>query len=350
MKGFKKYRSLGISGLLLFTLLFASPAFAEEALAGEAEVFQVLFPTDTERVFDFIMDPQELIAQTDAAAYGGLTFEEGATLFFRRQEEGAKVDYSSVSDALVITNMGSSDVELTVTAGISRESLGALAMTDDCEFTDDTKASLYLALTDGEHVAPISGEEGAVIRTTLAGVDEGDGAGREYRFWLVGAVNRNGDWSETGGANPKVTVTWSAAPVEKEGPEADPEEEEEALPLESDGESRETSGSEEDSEKIETSGPEETSDEEGSPGTDAVPKETGVTGMDPGETEMPGTETSPKETGATGVDPEETEMPETEEPPKEAEISGTDEEPRKAELSGTEELPKGTEIIPAEIN
>lgn len=186
---------------------------------AEGDIFQVIFPSDTDHVFDFIMDPQKLISQTDAAAYGGSVFEEEATLFFRRRDGEVPEDYSSSSDALVITNAGTAEVDLTVTASISME---GITLTDDREFTDDPNASLYLALTDGKDTVPI-GEEGAAIHTALKG---------EYRFWLTGAVNENGDWSAVEGAVPKVTVTWNVTSNEEEKPEEDSSPDESNAPAE----------------------------------------------------------------------------------------------------------------------
>lgn len=213
-KGRKRCAWFGLLGLITAGGIFAAPASADVAQAGE-DVFQVLFPANTDHVFDFIMDPQELICRTNAAAYGGLTFEEGATLFFRRHDGGAEEDYSSSSDALVITNMGTEDVDIVLTASVSPDSLEKISMTDDETFADDTETSLYLALTDGEHTIAIDREAGAVIHTTLEGVFGEGGAYREYRFWLMSAVNGNGDWSEVKEVVPKVTVTWSVATGEE---------------------------------------------------------------------------------------------------------------------------------------
>lgn len=201
----------------------SQPDSTEAGTEQEAKrgIFQVIFPSDTEHVFDFIMDPQKLISQTDAAAYEGGVFEEDATLFFRRRDGGVPEDYSSSSDALVITNAGTADVDLTVTASISMDSMEGIALTGDREFTDDTGASLYLALTDGEHTAAIDEKEGASICTALKGASAESGTVSEYRFWLTGAVNENGDWSAVESAVPKVTVTWNVTPHEPEQPEED---------------------------------------------------------------------------------------------------------------------------------
>lgn len=240
----KRYIVSGLSGMLASMSLFMLAGSMGSVMAGEAgsegtessmekgeddNAFQVILPTDTEHVFDFIMDPQKLISQTNAAAYGGSTFEENGTLFFRHTDEDASADYSSSSDALVIANAGTTDIDIILTARISLDETEGIIMTDDHDFTDDTQASLYLALTDGEHTVAIDSEEGASITTMLSGVSGEDGTCSEYRFWLTGAVNEKGDWSEVTGAVPKVTVTWCVAPC-KAGTSENTVSEEDYLP------------------------------------------------------------------------------------------------------------------------
>ncbi len=171
-------------------------------------VFQVILPVGTDDVFDFIMDPQQLITKTEAAAYEGSRFEEGATLFFRHSDKSAEETYSSSSDALTIINKGGAPVEVELTASVVPDSLGGIVMTDDRDFIDDTDPSLYLALTDGDQTVAIDEEYGASICVTVDGVSDGDEKGSSYSFRLTGAVNGNGDWSELTDAAPKVIVTW----------------------------------------------------------------------------------------------------------------------------------------------
>ncbi len=225
----KKKERLGrMFGLIVCMSLFMTTGSMGEVQASgtdpsglDSRVFQVIFPGDTEHIFDFIMDPQKLISQTDAAAYGGSVFEEDATLFFRRMDGKVAEDYSSSSDALVITNVGTEDVDIVLTASISWDSAEGIQMADDPGFPEDMDASLYLALTDGEQTEAIVGEEGASIHTTLKGVSEENGMHQEYRFWLTGAVNENGDWSQAEGAVPKVTVTWDVTSCKAEGTKAE---------------------------------------------------------------------------------------------------------------------------------
>lgn len=39
-------------------------------------------PTNTNGIFDFILDPESLINSTNAVAHGGKVFEENSTVFF----------------------------------------------------------------------------------------------------------------------------------------------------------------------------------------------------------------------------------------------------------------------------
>lgn len=170
------------------------------------QVFQVILPTNTDHIFDFIMDPQELISKTEAAAYDGSRFEEGATLFFKRSDGESDEEYSSFSDVVRIMNAGRAAVNVSLTAYISPSSIAGLAMTDDPDFLDDENPSLYLALTDGEETVPINSQYGASIDAWIEGA--GDGEYHAYSFQLTGAVNRNGDWSQLTHVAPEVIVTW----------------------------------------------------------------------------------------------------------------------------------------------
>lgn len=178
---------------------------------------RVILPTDSVGIFDFILDPQELINKTNAAAYEGKIFEEGATLFFKRSESESLVDYSSTSDAVTITNNGSTPVDIVITADIIVSAGEEFAMTDDREFTDDKRPSLYLALTDGETEVPIlgEGEKAASLTITIPSVSEEEGS-NECSFRLTGAANKEGDWHRMKDISFEVSVTWVVAAEEEE--------------------------------------------------------------------------------------------------------------------------------------
>lgn len=347
----KRCAWFGLLGLITAGGIFAAPASAHAVQAGE-DVFQVLFPANTDHVFDFIMDPQELIGRTNAAAYGGLTFEEGATLFFRRHDGGAEEDYSSSSDALVITNMGTEDVDIVLTASVSPDSLEKISMTDDETFADDTETSLYLALTDGEHTIAIDREAGAVIHTTLEGVSGEDGAYREYRFWLMGAVNGNGDWSEVKEVVPEVTVTWSVATGKEK--EAEEDMGNDGLPekLVTEEKLRESEEQEAEGQPQEAEKPKTEEQLEETKGQETEEQPGAAEELEPEEQPGAAEELEPEEQpGAVeGLETEEqpgaSEEPKAEEQPKEeAEEPETEEQPDAEDVQSDTEIPESRENI-----
>ncbi len=240
----KRFAAFAMAAVM--TVAFPASVAAEElehgdekAGVGEVEgsvkqdIYQVVLPTVTDNMFNFIIDPQGLINKTEGAAYDGKTFEEGGTLFFERKDGGVEEDYSSMSDAIKIMNRSSVAIDVAVDVRVEAESLNGITLTGDKEFTDDTGASLYLALTDGEETVPI-GADGVSMNVTVDAAPEGayeysydeetgeytyemssDLSGiefPEYSFQLVGASNEKGDWSELKGAVPKILVSWKITP------------------------------------------------------------------------------------------------------------------------------------------
>lgn len=222
----------GFTAFMLFIAMIASSSvtiYANEPELTEVygdDKIQVVLPTDAVGIFDFILDPQELIYQTDASAYEGQTFEEGATVFFKRSDGESLEDYNSTSDAVTISNTGSAPIDVVITAGIKAQANDEFAMTDDREFAEDTRPSLYLALTDGETEIPIMGEEeeAAKLEITIPPALEEEPGENEYSFRLTGAANKEGDWSRIKDTPFEVTVTWEIVPQEE-----DPAAEEESL-------------------------------------------------------------------------------------------------------------------------
>ena len=119
----------------------------------------------------------------------------------------------TVKDGII--NKGNADVKVTLTARISPDSIAGITVSEDPEFQDSEEASLYLALTDGEITVPVDSEGSAVIETVIPGILEGE-VPNEYSFQLIGAVNKEGDWSEVTDVTPKITVTWMVSMGEEE--------------------------------------------------------------------------------------------------------------------------------------
>lgn len=199
------------------------------------DVYEVVLPAVTDEIFDFIIDPHSLLNHTNGAAYEGKTFKENSTLFFQRSAGTAEADYSNVSDPVTITNMSSKAINVSVDISIDKSSLGGITLTGDKEFTDDTSASIYMALVDGVNEVPI-GSDGISMEALIGAAPEeayeyrydsesgeysygltGDTSGIEfgiYSFQLTGAANGNGDWSGAMEAKPQIKVVWRIMPGE----------------------------------------------------------------------------------------------------------------------------------------
>ena len=202
------------------------------------DVFVVEVPTDF--TYTFKMDPEGLIAGTDGAAYSGATFEEGASVFFPNTVEGGTA-YSSLSDAITITNKGTTYAKVSVEASIANNTVTESAdggdvthtinMVASDEFTG-TATDLYLAIVDADEnetaLTDTTADQDAEVEAIIDAAPEGayylnhngtkyeyvlkdDLTGIEfdtYTFQLKGACNTAADWSKLATAAPALTVTW----------------------------------------------------------------------------------------------------------------------------------------------
>ncbi len=233
----KKYRygaaliSLVLCGALVWVNSINTFALGGVTLPTEREeeIMEVSLPTIAENEdspFDFVIDPQALIFETDAALYGGWKVEEGAYLLFRRHDGGEYL-FAGRSDMLTASNRGSAPMMVTITASVDDLGDIRLSETDDLSERDD--CSMYLALVDdegNEWAIPESGE--LSVSVELAGAREGAGFYRideengsyefeeeiideeefpSYSFGLRGAINPNGEWEKID-IHPSVRVTW----------------------------------------------------------------------------------------------------------------------------------------------
>ncbi|MBQ8526918.1 MAG: hypothetical protein IJ429_00465 [Lachnospiraceae bacterium] len=256
-KSFKKFIVFTMVCMLALTPMTAfaadgdittAPAEGSASGSGEIEgivdkdVFCVSLPTIAEDsdIFNFILDPQQLIAETDAAAFDvGTTFEEGASLFFKSVVSGNTIsanstdDYASQSSSLIIRNKSTFDVDVDVEAELKDLSDEAGTYTivpkDAEDYTDDTNTSMYLAVKLGDSTTAITAE-GATASATVSKVDEEDyevvyTEEDGYKFELkddvtefpatsislAGSCNTNAevDWEAAKTAAPSVDLTWS---------------------------------------------------------------------------------------------------------------------------------------------
>lgn len=204
----------------------------------ETDLYQVVMPTDTDGIFDFILDPQGLINETDGALHDGKSFEENCTVFFRRSDGEAKEDYSCKSDLVTIMNKSTMPVEVSLEVKVKPSSLEGIKMTEDSKFKKDKSASLYLAVIDGKKEVPV-GKDGVTIRKMIEAAPDGayayeynsdtkkyeyglkknieENTFDKYSFRLTGVANKKGDWAAFTKVVPELLVTWKVLPKENNG-------------------------------------------------------------------------------------------------------------------------------------
>lgn len=210
-------------------------------------IISVIFPSICEQEsspLDFLIDPEQLVYQTDAAKYGGGRVDSGATLLFRNHN--GDYNFSRYSDKFTITNQSNVPVVVKVTASIAN--IDSIEMVGNTNFGETTVTSMYMAIVDDEgHERPLqeNGEVSITIEMQEAPenayayyIDENSGtqsysmtsspeniAFDVYSFGLVGYCNPNGDWASVK-ESPKVTLTWSFEAILPEELEEELEEEE----------------------------------------------------------------------------------------------------------------------------
>ena len=246
VKSFKKFVAVATACALIMTPLSANAegeTSAEGSTTGSSQIegiinkdiFSVVLPTiaDGDTTFDFIIDPQGLIAATSNAAYANATFSDAdKALFFKNDTD----KYSSTSNSLTAVNKGTGVVDVTLSAtadALKDDTAGySIQLADSASFaSSNTTTSLYLALASGSDTVALT-ENGASISTSLEAapadayeVKYENGAysygltdaaqAADYTgfdsldFNLTGACNTNADWTAAKDATPTVEVTWA---------------------------------------------------------------------------------------------------------------------------------------------
>lgn len=202
----------------------------------DKNVVSVMLPTVAEEsdVFAFTMDPEGLIVATANQKYPDATFTGDTGVYFLT----ATNTYTANSAKLKVTNMGTVDVDVTLTAQATVDS--TITVKDNSNFTG-ADAGLYLGLvidgtvSAGDAVATLavnSTEDGDASKTVvgLKGRDANyevsvsgndyvyakkDGvsatAWNSFTFGLTGACDKNANWEDVSTENTSVTVTWAYA-------------------------------------------------------------------------------------------------------------------------------------------
>lgn len=158
--------------------------------------------------FDFIMDPQKLITATSAVRYGGVKFEEGATLYFKNTS--GDYEYSHRSDYLKITSR--SNVPVRVTVKLAVKDTYDVNLVQSALFSDDRRCSMYFALLDSDGNETAAAADGTATFQVILPACEAENGVSSCLFALTGCCNPGGDWTGLT-VCPRIVVTWMAEPL-----------------------------------------------------------------------------------------------------------------------------------------
>lgn len=239
----KRFLAMAMAGVLTLTPVtafgadttYSDPNTASGSVSGngaieaivDKDVFNVVLPTYDSKIFDFKLDPQGVVADTNGDAYGGETTE--ASLFF---VDPTANTLSSNSASISVYNKSSYDVDVALTAEASGLSTATLA--DSSAFSGEN-TDIYLALQSGDDTAVITAD-GASLSTTLGTKADSyevkyDSVNKKYSyeltdtgaattfpgmsFNLTGACNTAADWTALENIKPSVEVSWTISKHEE---------------------------------------------------------------------------------------------------------------------------------------
>lgn len=191
----------------------------------------VTLPTIPANAYDYIADPNGLIAATTHAKYdASATFTGNTGIFFLTDSSAKK--YTEKSAAQEIINENAQDIDVTVKLEQKTAGSDIIQYANSATFeSTDTANKLYLAVTDGAasnpKVAALSANGVAEVKVTVEGVPGNYEAGysttdgyqytkkttglsdwNKCSFYLTGAVNTNATWGDNV-TFPAIKVTWS---------------------------------------------------------------------------------------------------------------------------------------------
>ena len=249
-KRYQKFRQTAILAATAFavfslcpvkTLAVESIMLPTQVVGGDVVSMSIPVVSESETsVFDFILDPQGLLYETDAIRYGGGRVEEGATLLFHNKD--GEYDFSRRSDWLTVTNRSTVPVRVTVTAQVT--DFGDVRLVESADFGESTEPEVYLAIEDDQgNILPLSADAQTSINLEMASAPENTYVFRldeethtyqygmsmdpnrinfdTYSFGLIGACNSNAEWQDIS-VHPMITVTWYVEPIMPEEQEEPP--------------------------------------------------------------------------------------------------------------------------------
>lgn len=197
----------------------------------------VTLPTIPAGTYDYIADPNGLIAATSNEKYANAVFNGNTGIFFKTGKDASdatKDSYTEKSAAQEVTNENAQDIDVTVKLEQKTAGDAIIKYAESATFgADDKENKLYLAVTDDAatdpNVAALTDKGAAIVKTTVPGVEANyepkyvEGTGYTYAlktsgladwqkcsFILTGAINMNEDvkWGDNV-TFPTIKVTWS---------------------------------------------------------------------------------------------------------------------------------------------
>lgn len=266
MRDLKKFTAVAL--VTAMTLGSAMTSFA--AASGDAEytgsgnfeggetaypTVSVTLPTIPDEAYDYIADPNGLIARTHSASassdatsgdasgdikYGKSIFNGSTGVFFRNgttdasgtAASGDVQKYDSRSEAWKVTNENAQDIEVKVKLEQAASGDASIQYATDNDFSGDTTRKLYIAVTDGDASGDpaVLGVSAATITKTIDGKADNftemyDGVAEKYIYkvkpdatgwndwscYMEGALNTGAEWKENDITFPTIKVTWSVA-------------------------------------------------------------------------------------------------------------------------------------------
>lgn len=218
----------------------------------DMKVFRVVVPTQRDNtkeadLFDFILDPQDLISQTGAARYKKGKVLNGTTkmvsvnnftkssLYFVNSVNGVK-SLSDTSDELTIINKSTMDVSVSVNAKVTATT--DIGISTNKGFAGSNAPSVYIGFISGGKEKALSANDTAYIDEAVlgnakefykvsyneatdtttydipsvnsSGKSESQNAYKTYKFKLTGATNTKADWTSvtSPAAGPAVNITY----------------------------------------------------------------------------------------------------------------------------------------------
>lgn len=245
-KNFKRITAITLAAVMTLgstVMAFATTPGSAEGTGsyegGELKypTISITLPTIPAGTYDYIADPNGLIAATNNEKYQGSTFEGNTGIFFLT--DSATKKYTGTSAALKVTNENAQDIDVTVKLEQKTAGDESIQYSSSSTFENsDTVNKLYLAVTDGAASDPKTAAlstTAATLTTKVAGVPgnyeasynstdskyeykkKADATGwKECSFALTGALNKNATWGDDL-SFPTIQVTWSYA-EHQEGP------------------------------------------------------------------------------------------------------------------------------------